>query len=79
MDREAWRAKVHGITRVRHDLVLSFFLSFNFFNLSHTSNQEFADIHGVAKTFLTGCFPYIFDLPTNEEESSSRQPLSRQV
>ena len=27
MDRGAWHATVHGIARVRHDLVLSFFLS----------------------------------------------------
>ena len=26
MDRGAWQATVHGITRVRHDLVLSFFI-----------------------------------------------------
>ena len=26
MDRGAWQATVHGIARVRHDLVLSFFL-----------------------------------------------------
>ena len=27
MDRGAWRATVHGVARVRHDLALSFFLS----------------------------------------------------
>ena len=27
MDRGAWHATVHGIARVGHDLVLSFFLS----------------------------------------------------
>ena len=30
MDRGAWQATVHGISRVRHDLALPFFLSTGF-------------------------------------------------
>ena len=30
VDRGAWQARVHGVARVRHDLALSFFVSFHF-------------------------------------------------
>ena len=33
MDRAAWQATVHSVTRVRHDLALSFFLSFSKYGL----------------------------------------------
>ena len=37
MDRGVWQATVHGITRVRYNLVLSFFISKRFFSSSSLS------------------------------------------
>ena len=37
MDRGVWQATVNGITRVRYDLVLSFFISKRFFSSSSLS------------------------------------------
>ena len=34
MDRGSWQATVHEITRVGHDLVLSFFLSLSYMDVS---------------------------------------------
>ena len=62
MDRGVWQATVHGITRVRYNLVLSFFISKRFFSSS--------SLLAIRVVCADMCISEVIDISTGNFDSS---------